>query len=66
MFPTGRSDCEETSDMISVWADLDSGYAQSKWVAEQLVLSAMKRGLPTVVYRLGKGCTSWGGDKPGP
>lgn len=29
------------------------GYAQSKWVAEQLVILAKKRGLPVSIYRLG-------------
>ncbi|GFE67435.1 thioester reductase domain-containing protein [Chroococcus sp. FPU101] len=29
------------------------GYAQSKWVAEQLVRLAQKRGLPVSIYRLG-------------
>jgi amino acid adenylation domain-containing protein/thioester reductase-like protein len=29
------------------------GYAQSKWVAEKLVMAARDRGLPTVIYRLG-------------
>jgi len=32
---------------------LQSGYAQSKWVAEQLIMEAGKRGLPTAIYRLG-------------
>ncbi len=30
---------------------LKGGYAQSKWVAERLVLSARERGLPTSIYR---------------
>jgi amino acid adenylation domain-containing protein/thioester reductase-like protein len=29
------------------------GYAQTKWVAEKLVMAARSRGLPTVIYRLG-------------
>jgi len=37
---------------MMAWADrLRSGYAQTKWVAEQLVLEARDRGLPTIVYR---------------
>ncbi|HEV3309018.1 MAG TPA: thioester reductase domain-containing protein [Chloroflexota bacterium] len=31
--------------------NLDFGYAQSKWVAEQLVFEAGERGLPIAVYR---------------
>ncbi len=30
---------------------MELAYAQSKWVAEQLVLEAGKRGLPTTIYR---------------
>ena len=32
---------------------LTDGYSQSKWVAEQLVLKAMERGLPAAIYRPG-------------
>jgi thioester reductase-like protein len=35
------------------WQGLHIGYAQSKWVAERLVLLAGSRGLPVVVYRPG-------------
>jgi thioester reductase-like protein len=31
---------------------LRGGYAQSKWVSEQLVLAAARRGLPALIYRL--------------
>jgi thioester reductase-like protein/FkbH-like protein len=33
---------------------LFGGYAQSKWVAERLVLEARKRGLPVCIYRPGE------------
>ena len=33
---------------------LRTGYAQSKWVAEQLALAAGRRGLPVVVHRAGR------------
>jgi thioester reductase-like protein len=35
------------------WRGLGIGYAQSKWVAERLVLLARERGLPVTVYRPG-------------
>jgi thioester reductase-like protein len=33
-------------------AELRGGYAQTKWVAEQLVRQAAERGLPATIYRL--------------
>lgn len=36
------ADCEGLSD----------GYAQSKWVAEKLVMTARERGIPVCIYRL--------------
>jgi thioester reductase-like protein len=38
---------ENNQDM----SNLDFGYAQSKWVAEQLVFAAEKQGLKTAIYR---------------
>ncbi len=38
-------------DSVGPNADLDSGYSQSKWVAEQLVREASSRGLPAAIYR---------------
>ena len=32
------------------------GYAQSKWVAEQLCSEASRKGLDVIVYRLGQLC----------
>lgn len=43
----------EDAAVDEVADDLHGGYAQSKWVAEQLVHQAANRGLPTRVYRLG-------------
>ena len=34
--------------------ELTDGYSQSKWVAEQLVMRAMERGLPAAIYRPGQ------------
>lgn len=53
MFPHGLTKCSEDADMLQYAHLLDDGYSQSKWVAEQLVLRARKRGLPMVIYRLG-------------
>jgi len=32
---------------------LYDGYAQSKWVAEKLMMTARSRGIPVCIYRLG-------------
>jgi thioester reductase-like protein len=39
------------NDSNSEMANLDFGYAQTKWVAEQLVLQARDRGLTTTIFR---------------
>jgi thioester reductase-like protein len=51
VFPEGLQDCKEDADMMAYAEKLHSGYAQTKWVAEQLVLRAQHRGLPAAVYR---------------
>ena len=51
VFPDGLQGCTEDADMMSYAENLHSGYAQTKWVAEQLVLRAQHKGLPTSVYR---------------
>lgn len=53
VFPHGLSNCSEDADMNQYATQLDDGYSQSKWVAEQLVLRARTQGLPVVIYRLG-------------
>ncbi|WP_199192544.1 amino acid adenylation domain-containing protein [Chlorogloea sp. CCALA 695] len=40
-------------DELAYCEDLTNGYAQSKWVAEKLVMTAGKRGIPVSIYRLG-------------
>jgi thioester reductase-like protein len=47
---TAKSVLLET-DNNQEMANLDFGYAQSKWVAEQLVLAAAKQGLDVRIYR---------------
>lgn len=39
---------------LEEFADLEGGYEQSKWVAEQLVHEAGRRGLPVAIYRPGR------------
>lgn len=45
------SEVDESSDPI--YESLLGGYAQSKWVAEKIVLKAFERGLRGVIYRPG-------------
>ncbi|AFZ37662.1 amino acid adenylation domain protein [Stanieria cyanosphaera PCC 7437] len=33
--------------------EVDKGYTQTKWVAEQLIIAARSRGIPTCIYRPG-------------
>lgn len=53
VFPHGLSNCSEDADLTKYASQLEDGYSQSKWVAEQLVLRARTQGLPVVIYRLG-------------
>ena len=54
VFPSGLENCREDSSMGDYAQQLEEGYSQSKWVAEQLVLRAQSRGLPVVIYRPGE------------
>lgn len=49
------------SDDNDAMANLDFGYAQSKWVAEQLVLAAERQGLAVRIYRTSTLSASTGG-----
>jgi thioester reductase-like protein len=51
------------SDELLTCEGYSEGYAQSKWVAEKLVMAARDRGLPVCIYRLGMivGHTQTGG-----
>ncbi|MCA1992444.1 MAG: thioester reductase domain-containing protein [Coleofasciculus sp. S288] len=41
-------------DSLDDWSIPSNGYAQSKWVAEMLVMLARDRALPISIYRLGR------------
>ncbi|KAI9906387.1 hypothetical protein PsorP6_003375 [Peronosclerospora sorghi] len=43
----------EVADLSKVSDQLDNGYAQSKWVSEQMCHEAAQRGLPVSILRLG-------------
>lgn len=43
--------CAETHNMLAHADQLKYGYGQSKWLAEQIVNSASKNGLPVVISR---------------
>nr|CAD7402514.1 unnamed protein product [Timema cristinae] len=53
VFPCAKEEYYEDDDMSKYPDKLTSGYAQSKWVSEQLVLRAKARGLPIAIYRCG-------------
>ncbi|MCX7594875.1 MAG: amino acid adenylation domain-containing protein, partial [Fischerella sp.] len=57
VFPAqSNSEVQVFSEQDSLEHDgiLQSGYAQSKWVAEKLVAIARSRGLPATIHRLGR------------
>lgn len=43
----------ETADLTEISDELENGYAQSKWVAEQMCHEAAQRGLPVSILRPG-------------
>ncbi|HEX2728223.1 MAG TPA: SDR family oxidoreductase, partial [Rubrobacteraceae bacterium] len=53
IFPANAGLCEEDVDLEALTGVQESGYGQSKWVAENLVWRAAERGLPVSVYRPG-------------
>ena len=53
VFPEGMKNCSETDNTADYHSQLQDGYSQSKWVAEQLVHRAGQRGVPVTIYRLG-------------
>lgn len=53
VFPHGLKDIKENEDMSLYASELKTGYSQTKWVAEQLIIKASECGLPTITYRCG-------------
>jgi nonribosomal peptide synthetase DhbF len=54
VFPVNRRGWPEPLDdeaLPAAWPRLQTGYAQSKWVAEGIVSIAEERGLPVTIYR---------------
>ena len=41
------------NESVDSGKNLKDGYSQSKWVAEQLIIAARSRGIPTTIYRPG-------------
>ncbi|MEU0686109.1 amino acid adenylation domain-containing protein [Streptomyces uncialis] len=52
--PEGPAGYIDEDTVPEVAAGLGIGYAQSKWVAERLAMSARERGVPVTVYRIGR------------
>ncbi|RUP35855.1 L-aminoadipate-semialdehyde dehydrogenase [Jimgerdemannia flammicorona] len=50
---TGNQGVPESDDLEGSRKGLRSGYGQSKWVAEKLILQARSRGLPATIIRPG-------------
>jgi amino acid adenylation domain-containing protein/thioester reductase-like protein len=48
----GKKKVEE-NDRVDCGQEVDKGYTQTKWVAEQLIIAARSRGIPTCIYRPG-------------
>ncbi|CAD5209355.1 unnamed protein product [Bursaphelenchus xylophilus] len=58
VIPHNLSNIDESFDISAVKEKLFDGYAQSKYVAEQLVKRSLERGLPGIIYRLGNQAAS--------
>jgi len=54
VFPASGMRVVREQDSPTQGAALDSGYTQSKWVAEKLVTIAHDRGIPVSIYRPGR------------
>jgi L-aminoadipate-semialdehyde dehydrogenase len=50
---TGQGSITEEDAMLGSWTGLGTGYGQTKWVSEQLIREAGKRGLQGTIIRPG-------------
>ncbi|MBV9790601.1 MAG: thioester reductase domain-containing protein, partial [Chloroflexi bacterium] len=53
VFPSSAGGVVSEDAALSDVDALSTGYAQSKWIAEQLIMTARERGIPIAVYRPG-------------
>ncbi|MCB8942382.1 MAG: thioester reductase domain-containing protein [Ardenticatenaceae bacterium] len=53
VFPAQAGVCWE-ADGLAEWRGLAGSYAESKWVAERVLMLAQERGFPVAVYRPGR------------
>ncbi|VDM94992.1 unnamed protein product, partial [Onchocerca ochengi] len=58
VIPSNLKDVDEDINNEDVQGKLLNGYAQTKWVAERLVINSQMRGLPTIIFRLGNQAAS--------
>ena len=54
VIPSGEGRPVGEDDRVASPAGLENGYAQSKWVAEELVWQAIARGVPATILRPGR------------